>query len=39
VSLGNGRPDYFWPMWLAVPGALLAALRATRRGGGRRPSR
>jgi hypothetical protein len=39
VSLGNGRPDYFWPMWLAVPGALLAALRATRRGGGRRPAR
>jgi hypothetical protein len=39
VSLGNGRPDYFWPMWLAVPGALLAALRATRRGGGRRRSR
>ena len=23
VSLGNGAPDYFWPMWLAVPGAVL----------------
>jgi hypothetical protein len=23
VSLGNGEPDYFWPMWLAVPGAVL----------------
>jgi hypothetical protein len=38
VSVGNGRPDYFWPMWLAVPGALLAALRAARRGGARPPS-
>jgi hypothetical protein len=26
VSLGNGEPDYFWPMWLLVPGvALLGA--------------
>ena len=23
VSLGNGEPDYFWPMWLLVPGAAL----------------
>jgi hypothetical protein len=23
VSLGNGEPDYFWPMWLFVPGAAL----------------
>jgi len=23
VSLGNGEPDYFWPMWFAVPGAAL----------------
>ena len=23
VSLGNGGPDYFWPMWMAVPGAVL----------------
>jgi Domain of unknown function (DUF1707) len=36
VSIGNGRPDTFWPMWLAVPGAILAAVTlATRalRGG------
>ncbi len=26
VSLGNGEAEYFWPMWLAVPGvALLGA--------------
>jgi hypothetical protein len=24
VSLGNGALDYFWPMWLAVPGVALA---------------
>ena len=29
VSLGNGQPDYFWPMWLAVPGAVLLAVTAT----------
>jgi hypothetical protein len=23
VSVGNGDLDYFWPMWLAVPGAAL----------------
>jgi hypothetical protein len=37
VSLGNGRPDTFWPMWLAVPGSILAAVtfatRAVRRDG------
>ena len=26
VSIGNGRPDTFWPMWLAVPGSILAAV-------------
>ena len=34
VSIGNGRPDSFWPMGLAVPGSILAAVtvatRATR---------
>ena len=25
VSLGNG-PEYFWPMWLAVPGVALAGV-------------
>jgi hypothetical protein len=39
VSIGIGRPDYFWPMWLAVPGALLVALRAALRGGARPPAR
>jgi hypothetical protein len=38
VSIGNGRPDTFWPMWLAVPGAVLLAVtlagRALRRHGG-----
>jgi len=23
VSLGNGRPDTFWPMWLLVPATVL----------------
>ena len=23
VSVGNSEPDYFWPMWLLVPGAGL----------------
>ena len=39
VSLGNGDPQYFWPMWLAVPGAALfgvsAAVLSARRGGRR----
>ena len=26
VSLGNGGPDYFWPMWMAVPGVALAGV-------------
>lgn len=26
VSLGNGEPDYFWPMWLLVPGAVLGVV-------------
>ena len=41
VSLGNGGPDYFWPMWLAVPGAVLAvvtrALHGFRNGRGQPP--
>jgi hypothetical protein len=28
VSLGNGEPDTFWPMWLLVPGAVLFAVTA-----------
>jgi hypothetical protein len=28
VSLGNGEADYFWPMWLLVPGAALCAASA-----------
>jgi Domain of unknown function (DUF1707) len=28
VSIGNGEPDYFWPMWLLVPGAALFAVSA-----------
>ena len=28
VSLGNGEPDYFWPMWLAVPGVVLGGVTA-----------
>jgi hypothetical protein len=27
VSLGNG-PEYFWPMWLAVPGVVLLVVSA-----------
>jgi Domain of unknown function (DUF1707) len=29
VSIGNGVPDTFWPMWLLVPGAVLAAVTAS----------
>lgn len=25
-SLGNGEPDTFWPMWLLVPGVILAVV-------------
>lgn len=28
VSLGNGTPDSFWPMWLLVPGAVLGVVTA-----------
>jgi hypothetical protein len=28
VSLGNGDLDYFWPMWLAVPGVVLGGVTA-----------
>ena len=28
VSLGNGEPDYFWPMWLLVPGVVLGGVTA-----------
>ena len=28
VSLGNGVADYFWPMWLLVPGAVLGVVTA-----------
>ena len=28
VSLGNGGPDYFWPMWLLVPGVALFGVTA-----------
>jgi hypothetical protein len=28
VSLGNGGPDYFWPMWMAVPGVALTGVTA-----------
>jgi hypothetical protein len=28
VSLGNGEPGYFWPMWLLVPGAVLGVVTA-----------
>lgn len=29
VSIRNGVPDTFWPMWLLVPGAVLAAVTAS----------
>jgi hypothetical protein len=42
VSIDDGGPDYFWPMWLLVPGAVLFAVsvavggaRATRTPGRR----
>jgi len=37
VSVGNGEPDYFWPMWLLVPGAALFAVSAGILGMRRRP--
>jgi hypothetical protein len=42
VSLGNGVPDTFWPMWLLVPGAVLMAVTLSvraARGTGSRPRR
>lgn len=29
VSIKNGVPDTFWPMWLLVPGAVLATVTAS----------
>jgi hypothetical protein len=30
TSIGNGRPDYFWPVWVIVPwGAVLLARTIT----------
>ena len=28
VNLGEGEADYFWPMWLAVPGVVLLGVSA-----------
>jgi hypothetical protein len=28
VSVGNGESDYFWPMWLFVPGVALFGVTA-----------
>jgi hypothetical protein len=28
VSVGNEGPDYFWPMWMAVPGVALFGVSA-----------
>ena len=28
VSLGNADPEYFWPMWMAVPGVALTGVTA-----------
>ena len=28
VGLGNGEPEYFWPMWMAVPGVVLGGVTA-----------
>jgi hypothetical protein len=28
ISVGNGDLDYFWPMWLAVPGVVLGGVTA-----------
>jgi hypothetical protein len=39
VSIGNGAPDYFWPMWLLVPGAVLGAVTASIMAGRRPQSR
>lgn len=34
VSLGNGRLEYFWPMWVAGPaGAVLLSIDVVRRAG------
>ncbi|MGY1604840.1 DUF1707 SHOCT-like domain-containing protein [Geodermatophilus sp. SYSU D00815] len=38
VSIGNGGPDYFWPMWLLVPGAALFGVSAAVVGMRRPPS-
>jgi len=28
VSVNNGEADYFWPMWLLVPGVALFGVTA-----------
>jgi hypothetical protein len=28
VSVGTDGPDYFWPMWMAVPGVVLGGVTA-----------
>src|SRR3954453_1798351 len=41
VSVGNGDPGYFWPMWLLVPGMALFGVSAavvSMRGPHRRPA-
>ena len=37
VRIGNGDADYFWPMWLLVPGAALLTVSAGVLGMRRRP--
>ena len=44
VSLSAGEPQYFWPMWMAVPGVVLfgatvgvANVRRNRQSGGELP--
>jgi Domain of unknown function (DUF1707) len=37
VSIGNREADDFWPMWLLVPGAVLAAVTASVMAGRRPP--
>ena len=37
TSIGNGRPDHFWPIWVIVPWGAMLFARTVTGGGPRRP--
>jgi hypothetical protein len=37
TSIGNGRPDHFWPIWVIVPWGAVLLARTIGGGPHRRP--